>query len=98
VWTGAYTYFGAVWSHAESWDSFDIKKAAKTSESSNKAEDSDNEEENNANSKESVEANVKSAMKSSTERKQTRLLAGPDNYSYLNLWQINVSNRWKKSI
>jgi hypothetical protein len=34
-----------VWPHAESWDSFDVKQAAKTSESStNDDKDMDNEE------------------------------------------------------
>jgi hypothetical protein len=61
AWTGAYTYFGAVWPHAESWDSFDVKQAAKTSETRNEDEDSDTPDEEEV-------TNVKSAMKSSTDK------------------------------
>jgi hypothetical protein len=65
AWTGAYTYFGAAWPHAESWDSFDVKKAAKTTmdltgddDEEDKLDDLENES----------DKGIKSAMKSSAEK------------------------------
>jgi hypothetical protein len=64
AWTGAYTYFGAVWPHAESWDSFDVKKAAKTTMDPT----SDDEDDKSDYLEEESDKNIKSAMKSSTEK------------------------------
>ena len=64
AWTGAYTYFGAVWPHAESWDSFDVKKAAKTTMDLTNDDDDDDKSDD----LEDEEKKIKSAMKSGTEK------------------------------
>jgi hypothetical protein len=62
AWTGAYTYFGAIWPHLLTWDSFDVKQAAT---SATKADvelvDEDSHSDN------SQEATPKSSLKSGTD-------------------------------
>jgi hypothetical protein len=66
AWTGAYTYFGAIWPHALTWESFDVKQAAKTAIT---IEDNDEEDDDDSvnNSK---ARNPKSSMKSNSETKK----------------------------
>jgi hypothetical protein len=66
AWTGAYTYFGAIWPHALTWDSFDVKKAAKKVITL----EEDDEDPEDSSSDNSQAKTPKSAMKSTSETKK----------------------------